>query len=113
MYDITYYLYGVISRFNNVNNFIQEAKNNLESTLCYLDNEIQLNKKLSEDKQAFHAIIKVQKSLEKLDTLLLDQNGCNIIVLTRAVAEYNQLSSSMTKCSTILKTVHSKVYNII
>jgi len=74
-----------------------------------LDNEIQLNKKLCEDKQAFHAIIKVQKSLEKLDELLLDQNDCHIIILTRAVAEYNQLTSSMTKCSDILKTVHLTV----
>ncbi|CAI6362754.1 unnamed protein product [Macrosiphum euphorbiae] len=89
-----------------LSNSVNEAKNNLENTLCYLDNEIQLNKKLCEDKQAFHAIIKVQKSLEKLDELLMDQNDCNIIILTRAVAEYNQLTSSMTKCSDILKTVH-------
>ncbi|XP_016657618.1 conserved oligomeric Golgi complex subunit 2 [Acyrthosiphon pisum] len=89
-----------------LSNSVNEAKNNLENTLCYLDNEIQLNKKLCEDKQAFHAIIKVQKSLEKLDELLLDKNDCNIIILTRAVAEYNQLTSSMTKCSDILKTVH-------
>jgi len=100
-------VYGVISFI--VDNFIQEAKNNLENTLSYLDNEIQLNKKLCEDKQAFHAIVKVQKSLEKLDELLLDQNDCNIIILTRAVAEYNQLSSSMTKCNDILKTVHLTV----
>lgn len=84
----------------------------MENTLCYLDNEIQLNKKLCEDKQAFYSIIKVQKSLEKLDELLLDKNDCNIIILTRAVAEYNQLTSSMTKCSDILKTVHLTVWYI-
>lgn len=77
--------------------------------MCYLDNEILLNKKLCEDKQAYHAIVKVQKSLEKLDELLLDQNDYNLIILTRAVAEYNQLSSSMTQCKNILKTVHLKV----
>lgn len=81
----------------------------MENTLCYLDNEIQLNQKLCEDKQAYHAIIKVQKSLEKLDELLLDQNDYNLIILTRAVAEYNQLSSSMTQSKNILKTVHLKV----
>ncbi|XP_026805034.1 conserved oligomeric Golgi complex subunit 2 [Rhopalosiphum maidis] len=91
-----------------LSNSVNEAKNNLENTLCYLDNEILLNKKLCEDKQAFHAIVKVQKSLEKLDELLLDQNDCNIIILTRAVAEYNQLSSSMIQCSDILKTAHLK-----
>ncbi|XP_022183512.1 conserved oligomeric Golgi complex subunit 2 isoform X1 [Myzus persicae] len=89
-----------------LSNSVNEAKNNLENTLCYLDNEIQLNKKMCEDKQAFHAILQVQTSLEKLDELLLDQNDCNIIILTRAVAEYNQLSSRMTKCSDLLKTVH-------
>lgn len=88
----------------------QVAKNNLENTLSNLDYEIQLNKRLCEDKQAFHAIVKVQKSLDKLDELLLDQNdGNNMIILTRAVAEYNQLKSSMTKCSIILRTVHHKV----
>lgn len=83
----------------------------MENTLCYLDNEIQLNKKLCEDKQAFHAIVKVQKSLDKLDDLLSDQNDCDIIILTRAVAEYNQLLSSMKKCSDILKTVHLTVHS--
>lgn len=92
--------------------FFQEAKNNLENTLHYLNNEIQLNKKICENKQAFHAIVKVQKSLKKLDELLLDQNDCDIIFLTRAVAEYNQLLSSMRKCNDILKTVHLKVYKI-
>lgn len=74
-----------------------------------LDNEIQLNKKLYQDKQALHAIVKVQMSLDKLDNLLMDQNDCNIIILSRAVAEYNQLLYSMTKCSNILKTIHFKV----
>lgn len=83
----------------------------MENTLCNLDYEIQLNKKLCEDKQAFHAIVKVRKSLDKLDELLLDENDGNIIVLTRAVAEYNQLKFSMTKCNTILKTVYQKVIN--
>lgn len=83
----------------------------MENTLCHLDNEIQLNTKLCEDKQAFHAIVKVQKSLDKLDELLLDQNDCDIIILTRAVAEYNQLSSSMKICSDILKTVHLTVHH--
>lgn len=85
------------------------AKNNLENTLCSLDNEIQFNRRLCEDKQAYHAIVKVQKSLDKLDELLLDQNDGNMIILTRVVAEYNQLKSSMTKCSNLLKTVHLKV----
>lgn len=85
------------------------AKNNLENTLCNLDKEIHLNKRLCEDKQAFHAIIKVQKSLDKLEDLLLDQNDCCIIILTRVVDEYNQLISNMTKCSSILRTVHHKV----
>lgn len=76
-----------------------------------LDNEIQLNKRLCEDKQAFHAIIKVQKSLDKLDKLL-DEDDCSIIILTRAVGEFNQLMSNMTKCSNILKTVHLKVHNL-
>lgn len=84
----------------------------MENTLHNLDNEIQLNKRLCEDKQAFHAIVKVQKSLDKLD-YLLDQNNCDVIILTRAVVEYNQLMSSMTKCRNILKTVHLKVYNIM
>lgn len=75
-----------------------------------LDSEIQLNKKLCKDKQALNAIVKVQKSLNKLDELLLEQNYDSIIVLTRAVAEYNQLVSSMTKCSSLLKTIHLKVY---
>lgn len=74
-----------------------------------LDNEIQLNKRLCKDKQAFHAIVKVQKSLNKLDELLLKQNDDSIIVLTRAVAEYNQLVSSMTKCNSLLKNIHLKV----
>lgn len=74
-----------------------------------LDYEIQLNEKLCEDKQAFHAIVKVQKSMDKLDELLLDENDGNMIILTRAVAEYNQLKFSMTKCNNILKTVHQKV----
>lgn len=74
-----------------------------------LDNEIQLNKQLCEDKQAYHAIIKVQNSLEKLDELLLDKNNCDIIILTRIVAEYNQLISNMTKCKNILKSIHLKV----
>lgn len=77
--------------------------------MCNLDKEIQLNKKLSEDKQAFHAIIKVQKSLDKLEELLLNQDDCCIIILTRVVDEYNQLIYNMTKCSGILKTVHHKV----
>lgn len=74
-----------------------------------LDNEIQLNKKIFEDKQAFHAIVKVQKSLDKLNELLLDQNSFNIIILTRAVTEYNQLMSNMTICTNLLKSVHLKV----
>lgn len=74
-----------------------------------LDNEIQLNKRLREDKQAFNAIIKVQKSLDKLDELLFDQNDNNVIVLTRAVADYNQLMFNMTKCNNILRTVHLQV----
>lgn len=82
----------------------------MEKTLHSLDNEIQLNKRLCEDKQAFHAIVKVQKSLDKLDKLL-DQDDCNITILTRAVAEFNQLMSNMTKCSNILKTVHLKVHD--
>jgi len=82
----------------------------LENTLHNLDNEIQLNKKLCEDKQSFHAIIKVQKSLDKLDELLLDQNDYNKEVLTRVVAEYNQLIFNMTKCNSILKNIHLKVY---
>lgn len=74
-----------------------------------IDYEIHLNEKLCEDKQAFYAIVKVQKSLDKLDKLLLDENDGNMIVLTRAVAEYNQLKFSMTKCNNIAKTVHQKV----
>lgn len=74
-----------------------------------MDNEIKLNKRLCEDKQAFHAVIKVQKSLDKLEELLLDQNNCNIIILTRVVNEYNQLMFNMAKCSSILKTVHQEV----
>jgi DNA polymerase III delta prime subunit len=74
-----------------------------------LDSEIQLNKRLCKDKQALNAIVKVQKSLNKLDELLLEQNYDSIIVLSRAVAEYNQLVSSMTKCSSLLKTIHLKV----
>jgi len=81
----------------------------LETTLHNLDNEIQLNKRLREDKQAFNAIIKVQKSLDKLDELLFDQNDNNVIVLTRAVADYNQLMFNMTKCNNILRTVHLQV----
>jgi len=87
----------------------QVAKSNLENTFHNLDNEIQLNKKLCEDKHSFHAIIKVQKSLDKLDELLLVQNDYNIIVLTRAVSDYNQLMFNMTKCNNILRTVHLKV----
>lgn len=92
------------------NYVVQVAKSNMENMLHNLDNEIQLNKRFCEDKQAFYAIIKVQKSLDKLDELLLDKNDCDIIVLTRAVAEYNQLMFNMIKCNNILKTVHLKVW---
>lgn len=85
------------------------AKNNLENTLSNLDNEIQLNRRLCEDKQAYHAIGKVQTSLDKLDELLLNENDCNLIILTRAVADYNQLIYNMSKCSNILKEIHKKV----
>lgn len=74
-----------------------------------LDNEIQLNKKIFEDKEAYHAIVKVQKLLDKLDELLLNQNDFNIIILTRAVSEYNQLMCNMTKCTNLLKSAHLKV----
>jgi len=77
--------------------------------LLTVENEIQLNRRVCEDKQAFHAIAKVQKSFDKLDELLLDQVDCNIITLTRAVAGYNHLMSSLTKCKHVLKPVHLKV----
>uniref|UniRef100_A0A2S2Q2L2 Conserved oligomeric Golgi complex subunit 2 n=1 Tax=Sipha flava TaxID=143950 RepID=A0A2S2Q2L2_9HEMI len=96
---------GLCSLSNSVN----LTKSNLENTLHDLDSEIQLNKRLCKDKQALNAIVKVQKSLNKLDELLLEQNYDSIIVLSRAVAEYNQLVSSMTKCSSLLKTIHLKV----
>lgn len=96
--------------------FFQVAKSNLEKTLRSLDNEIQLNRRLCEDKQAYHAIGKVQTSLDKLDELLLlllNENDCNIIILNRAVADYNHLTYNMSKCSNILKEIHKKVYILI
>lgn len=92
-----------------LNSFIQVAKINLENTLHTIDNEIQSNRRICEDKQAFHEIAKVQKSLDKLDVLLLEQVDCNIVTLTRAVAEYNHLVSSLTKCKRVIKPVHLKV----
>lgn len=74
-----------------------------------MDNEIQLNKRIWEDKQAYHAIAKVQEFLNKLDELLLDQDDCSIIILTRVVNGYNQLVYNMNKSKNILKTVHFKV----
>ncbi|VVC32810.1 COG complex component, COG2, C-terminal,Conserved oligomeric Golgi complex, subunit 2, N- [Cinara cedri] len=91
-----------------LSNSVNVAKCNLENTLSNLDNEIKLNKKIFEDKQSLHTIVKVQKSLDKLDELLLDQNDFNIIILTRAVTEYNQLMSNMTKCTNLLKSMHLK-----
>lgn len=75
-----------------------------------LDSEIQSNKRIRQDKQSFYAIVRVQKSLDKLDGLLSDQRpDCDLIVLTRAVTEMNQLSFNMSKCSKILKPVHWEV----
>lgn len=81
----------------------------MENTLLNLDNEIQSNKELWENKQAFYAISKVQKSLDKLDELLSNQNTCNTTILTRAVAEYNQVTFSASKCKNVLKNIHMKV----
>lgn len=89
--------------------FIQVAKNNLENKLLNMDNEIQLNKRICEDKQAYHAIAKVQEFLDKLNELLLDQGDCSVIILTRVVDGYNQLAYNMNKSKSILKTVHFKV----
>lgn len=86
------------------------AKKNLEDTLHKLDDEIQLNKRIIDDKQAYYAIVKVQKSLEKLENLL-NQSECDVITLTRIVAEYNQLMSNMARSNKIVKPVHLKVKN--
>ncbi|XP_050425340.1 conserved oligomeric Golgi complex subunit 2 isoform X2 [Adelges cooleyi] len=97
---------------HSISHSVQLAKKNLENTLQILDEEIQLNKRLCENKQAYYAIIEVQNSLEKLEKLL-NYNGCDVIILTRVIAEYNRLTSYMEKSSKIVKQVHFKKKTII